>query len=732
MAATGTRAAAAWIAAVFLMASCGGGGGSTSHLGVLSVVVLTQPAGPLSPFGTTAGGDRVEISGTGFGAGSFVRFAGAPAVVEQATSTKLVVVTPPGPEGFATIEVQNPAGPPANLADVFRYVAPPSVLSVVATDGPTVNEARAPVAGSGIEVLGANFKSGAEVLVDGIVSPTTFVDATTVRATAPVHKGEGDVDVAVRNPEGLSATLPGGLFYTQEFSLAAETVFDESRARHLYRRAAFGGSRAMIVEAAGDGLPATVAALATFTNDAAEEQVALGIYGATPPPATMLSGRVNKEWWIHLLLHDSNPFQERLAWFLHDHFATSERNFDDNFRWVMYVQIQLFRRFSLATTDSTANGAPGLGYNWKNLLVEVAKDRAMLEWLNGSGSFRDSPNENFPRELWELFMLGEGKGYTEADIQEAARAFTGFFTYYPRDDFNEPRDMAYASQLHDERSKTILGSTGFYGYDSISPFWLVSYPPVVTDPRVQTDPRDTGGGVVALTLRQRPVEASRHICRKLFEFFVYENAHDSVVDALAAQLRAPGGDQWNLRPVLETILESEAMFSARARKSQGKSPAAYVLGLLRTTGIRLHPDPTTEAARGLLSLEYVGQVPLDPPDVSGWPIGTAWAGAQPMLDRTNYLGLVSTIILNDYGTDIAPLLPPGPPSPQALVDHIAGTLDVDLSPNARAGMIEYVNSQWVNGQQVPFTYDPSDQDHVTMKTRGLLWMIAQYHDSHAR
>lgn len=732
MAATGVRAVAAWIAAALVCASCGGGGGGTASLSVLSVEVLTQPTGPLSPFGTTAGGDRVQISGTGFGSGSFVRFAGVPAAIEQATSKKLVVVTPPGPEGFATIEVQNPAGPPASLPDVFRYVEPPVVLSVVATDGPTSGEARAPVAGAGIEVTGANFKSGIEVLVDGTAAPTTFVDASTVRATAGPHAGEGSVDVAVRNPEGVSGTLPDALFFTQEFSLAAETVFDEDRARHLYRRAAFGAPRAVIEQAASDGLAATVGALTGFTNDAAEEQIALGIYGATPPPATALSGRVNKEWWIHLLLHDPNPFQERLAWFLHDHFATSERVFDDNFRWTMYFQIQLFRRFPLAVTDRVANGAPGLGYNWKNLLVEVAKDRAMLEWLNGSGSFRDAPNENFPRELWELFMLGEGKGYTEADIQEAARAFTGFFTYYPRDDPAEPRDMAYAASLHDERTKTILGATGFYGYDSISPFWLVSYPPVTTDPSVQTDPRDTGGGVIALTLKQRPVEASRHICRKLWEFFVYENPHDSIVDALASQLRAAGRNQWNLKPILETILLSEAMYSARARKGQVKSPAEYALGFLRTTGISLHDDPATEASRGLLALEYVGQIPLDPPDVSGWPTGTAWTGAQPMLDRTNFLGLTATLLLDDYDSDIAPLLPPGPPSAAALVDHLAETLDVDLSANARTRMIEYVNSQWVNGQQVPFAYDPDDEDHVTMKTRGLVWLIAQYHDSHVR
>jgi uncharacterized protein (DUF1800 family) len=688
--------------------------------------------GPLSPFGTTAGGDRAQISGTGFGSGSTVRFAGAPAAVEQVTSKKLVVVTPPGAEGFATIEVQNAAGPPVSLADVFRYIEPPVALSVTAVMGPTTGEPRAPVAGAEIEVTGSNFKSGIEVLVDGTAAPTTFLDASTVRATAPAHKGEGSVDVAVRNPEGISGTLPGALFYTQEFSLSAETVFDEARARHLYRRAAFGAPRAVIEQAASAGVSATVGALTGFTNDAAAEQAALETYGATPPPAPLLSSRVNKEWWIRLLLHDPNPFQERLAWFLHDHFATSERVFDDSFRWTMYFQIQLFRRFPLATTDTVANRAPGLGYDWKKLLVEVAKDRAMLQWLNGSGSFKGAPNENFARELWELFMLGEGNGYTETDIQEAARAFTGFFTYLPRDDPAEPYDIAYAGQLHDEGRKTILGATGSFGYDSISPFWLVSYPPVTTDPAVQTDPRDTDGGVVALTLRQRPVEASRHICRKLWEFFVYENPPDSIVDALANRLRLAGPSQWNLKPILKTILESEAMYSARAMKSEVKSPADYVIGFLRTTGISLHEDPSTEASRGLLALEYVGQVPLDPPDVSGWPTGTAWTGAQPMLDRTNFLGLATTLLLDDYATGITPLLPPGPPSPQALVDHLAETLDVDLSANARTRMIEYVNSQWVNGQQVPFAYDPGNEDHVTMKTRGLLWMIAQYHDSHAR
>ncbi|MCK6461589.1 MAG: DUF1800 domain-containing protein, partial [Planctomycetes bacterium] len=480
-----------------------------------------------------------------------------------------------------------------------------------------------------------------------------------------------------------------------------------------------------------DGVATTVANLTAFTNDPAVEGDALLVYGTTPPPATQIGGRVNKQWWIHLMLRNRNAFQERLAWFLHDHFATSERVFEDNYRWMMHYQIQLFRRFPLARGDALSNGAPGLGYDWRRLLVEVAKDRAMLMWLNGAGSFRGAPNENFARELWELFMLGEGNGYTETDIQEAARAFTGFFAYLPDSDPANPVDVAYASVVHDERSKTILGRTGFFGYDSISPFWVSAYPPITIDPTVETDPRDIDGGVVALTLAQRPVEASRHICRKLFEFFVYEDPHTSVIDALAAQLRAPGPNQWNLKPILDTILRSEAMYSLRARKSQVKSPVDYLIGLMRSTGIHLSPDPPTDAARVYLGLAEIGQIPLEPPDVNGWPSGAAWAGAQPMLERTNVVAF-AVKQLDSYATDITPLLPPGPPSPQSLVDHLARTLDVDLTATARSEMIDYVNSQWSGGQQVPFAFDPDNPEHVKMKTRGLVWMIAQYHAAHAR
>jgi uncharacterized protein (DUF1800 family) len=723
-----------WAGIALFCAACGGGGGATAAAALVldSIVVMTEPVGPLSPFGTTAGGDRVEIHGSGFRSGLEVRVGAAPAQVEQVADALVVAVTPPGPAGLATVEVENPNGDVATLPGVFRYIAPPAILSAAAVDGPTAGEARVSVDGnSTLEIRGTDFQDGIEVLIAGKDAAETFVDEGTVRATAPSATGEGAVDIVVRNPEGLSATLAGGLFYTQEFSLAPEIAFGDARARHLYRRAAFGAPPPVIATATRDGIGATVGRLMAFTNDTTVEQAALAMYGTTPPPSSPIGGRTNKQWWIHLLLRNPNPFQERLAWFLHDHFATSERNFDDYFRWTIHFQIQLFRRMSVATGDRLANGASGLGYDWRNLLVEVAKDRAMLEWLNGRVSVRGAPNENFARELWELFMLGESNGYTEADIQEAARAFTGFFAYLPRLPVgNTTYDIAYAAQRHDERSKTILGATGFFGYDSISPFYVVSGNPITTDPAVETDPRDTDGGVIDLTLRQRPVEASRHICRKLWEYFVYADPSDVVIDPLAAQLRAPGRDQWNLRPVIETMLESKAMYSARAMKGAVKSPVDYVFGFLRTTGVRLHPtNPATEASRIYNSLVELDQIVLEPPDVNGWPTGAAWAGAQPMLERTNFLAL-AVKALDDITLDIGPLLPPATPTPPVLVDHLARILDVSLTASARAELIDYVNSGWANGAETNFPYDPNNPDDVKRKTRGLVWMIAQYHDAH--
>ncbi|MEM8883035.1 MAG: DUF1800 family protein, partial [Planctomycetota bacterium] len=457
------------------------------------------------------------------------------------------------------------------------------------------------------------------------------------------------------------------------------------------------------------------------------EAQALPLWGTNAPPFAPYNNRVARQWWSHMMLKNPNPFQERLAWFLHDHFATSNINFSGDAQFYFYYHVNLFRRFGLAASDQTGDGQPGLAYSWRDLLVAVSKDRAMLEWLDGRRSVRGNPNENFARELWELFMLGEGNGYTEEDIQEAAKALTGFNWFRNEAVYGDRRlEIRYEPERHDERSKTILGETGFFGYDDIAPFHYTRATGEF-DPTITTDTRDTDGGVVDLTLRVRPTESSEFICRKLAAFFLYENPHDVVVQALAEELRQ---NNWNLEPVIETILESKAMYSGRARKGQVRTPVEFVFSFMRTTEVDLHPVIGTNTVRIVNELSSLGQMVLQPPDVNGWPVGSAWLSSQAMLERANFITFAIEQ-LDDFDTQIAPLLPPaGQRSPAQLVDHLSTILDVKLSGNARTKLIEYVTTQEQGGQTVPFAYDQNNENHVKMKTRGLIFAIAQYHDAH--
>jgi len=720
-------AALAW-----LLPACGsGGGGGTPDAGIVlaQVEVTTQPDGPLSPFGSTQGGDEVILTGDGFAVGLSVHFGSVAGTVTRIETGKVTVLTPAGREGLVDITITLSDGSTSTFDDAFRYVAPPVVTGLVVQSGPTAGEQRVPIAGGDtVELQGGNFKPGMGLVINGRSVALTIVDDAHCTFVTPASDTEVSYDIRVTNPEGLGATLPLGLVYTQEFSLAPELgAFTPLRARHLFRRAAFGATPARIDVAVAAGLPTTVDGLMNYTDDAAIEAEALPLWGLNAPPYAPYNNRVALQWWIHLLLKNPNPFQERLAWFLHDHFAISNVNFAGDAQFYFYYYVNLLRRFSMATTDGNGGG-PGLGYDWKKMLVEMGKDRAMLEWLDGRLSVRGNPNENYARELWELFGLGEGNGYTEADIQEAAKAFTGFQWFRDQTKFGDTRlEMRYRLSRHDERDKTIFGVTGKFGYDDIGGlYWDESAGDY--DASVTTDSRDTDGGIVALTLRERGVAASTFICRKLAAFFLYDDPHDVIVNELASDLRR---FNWNLKPVIRKILVSKAMYSGRATKGQVQNPVEFVLGFMRTANVDLHPtSASTNTVRVVNELASMGQSPLQPPDVSGWPTGTAWLSSQGMIERTNFITFAIEQ-LDDFDTQIVPLIPPvNQRGPTQLVDHIASVLDVQLSGNARAKAIAYVTTQDSNGQTVSFAYDQNNSAHVKMKTRGLLFLIAQYHDAH--
>jgi uncharacterized protein (DUF1800 family) len=699
------------LAAALGLPACGGG--STPPAFAITAAALPGDPPGLPSGASVAGSESVTIYGRGFEDGATVMFGDVPAAtVTYVSPTEVRVTTPPMPEGSVDLVLVNPAGDEVRVADGFYFGTPPTIIAVNAADGPALGTPKAPIiATTVVEVTGSDFTNGAVVSVDGFPQPTTFVDANTLRFTITPPSWEDDVAVTVRNAEGIAETVDDALLYTAEFNLApAPGALTDRQLRHLLRRGGFDASESLRASRRGLNLDSTAQAnwLLEVRRDSALQQVeadAFAIYGAEPPPGP-LNRRTNQEWWIHLIRYNPYPLQERLAWFLHDHFATSQTAFGDDQRWWMYEQIQLFRRFSMPSSQG------GLDYNWQTLLVEICKDRAMLEWLDGNDSRRGAPNENFAREFWELFTLGEGHGYTQNDIEEASRAFTGFRREQP--DPLPYEIVTYYADRHDADPKTIFGVTGNFGYDNIAPYHEGGA-------GIQTDPRDTGG-IVALTLQQRPVEASRFICRKLAAYFLYDEPSDFVVDQLANTLRL---GNWNVEPVLYQIFRSRAMYSRRAYKQQIKSPTEFVFQFLRAT------DIDYAGSRIRSTLGELRQEPMEPPDVDGWPGGSAWMGDQPMLERINFLRDVVRD-LDSTPADIWPLVPPGPQrTPAGLVNHIAALAGVDLTPEAREDLETYVTTTLDSGGQVvPFAFDPLDETDLRMKARGLLYLIALHHDGH--
>ncbi|MFQ5844767.1 MAG: IPT/TIG domain-containing protein, partial [Planctomycetota bacterium] len=259
------------LGAVLLVPACGGGGGDRrfpTPLAITGLTVLTQPTNAFSPFVSTAGGDEVQLVGSRFTPNSRVRFGTlAAGRVTFVSDTELRATTPAGPPGAVDVTVQDDGGNETTLAAGLTYILPPVAQSLAALTGPTQTRARVPIAGNvEVQVTGRDFRNGAEVFVDGVAVPTTFVSGAAVTFTAPPRAADTTADVSVRNPEGLTATL--SMTYTQEFSLDPQPdALTTAQAQHLFRRAAFGAPPPVIAQATADGLNLTLQKLMTITPD---------------------------------------------------------------------------------------------------------------------------------------------------------------------------------------------------------------------------------------------------------------------------------------------------------------------------------------------------------------------------------------------------------------------------------------------------------------------------------
>ena len=287
-----------------------------------------------------------------------------------------------------------------------------------------------------------------------------------------------------------------------------------------------------------------------------------------------------QEWWFKRMLTTQAPLREKMTLFWHDHFATSSQKVKQPV--LMVRQNELFRRFAFGS--------------FRDLTQAILLDPAMSLYLDAQGSKKEMPNENFPRELMELFTLGEGH-YTEQDIREAARAFTGYQLSTIKG------QVTFRPRQWDSSNKTIFGKT--------APF--------------------TGREVVDLIFTQK--QAARLIAQKLWEFFVTENPAATIVESLTTSFQQ---HDFQVGPLLREIFLSKEFYAENSIRSQIKAPVQFLLTLLKQLEIT---DPP--AGFAITAGNQLGQVLFAPPNVAGWDWGQAWINTNTLLTRYNLAGFLT-------------------------------------------------------------------------------------------
>jgi hypothetical protein len=387
---------------------------------------------------------------------------------------------------------------------------------------------------------------------------------------------------------------------------------------HLMRRAGFGASRDELEARTLRGYEETVEELLNpETQQSADRLEFLRYHPGFWKPVT--SPGMGAATWLYDLVNSHRVLQEKMALFWHQVFATGQSKVD---HWhEIQNQIDLFRE-------------RGMG-DYRELLLELARNPAMIYWLDNCDNHAYAVNENWGRELLELFSMGVGN-YTEVDVRECSRAFTGW-TLSP----NIPRNaygrydwqFEYRAEDHDEDEKTFLGHTGNLN----------------------------GDDVIDIVCRQ-PATA-RFVSRHLYNFFVADEPQvpswsvtpprdPEAIDTLA---RSFIESNFDIRSVLRVLLRSD--FFKNARFSKIKSPAELVVSTLRLVGGFEFPAPGI----GNRSKEpgYMGQELLNPPSVEGWHTGAEWINSGTLMKRINF----AADMMGD----------PGRPGVQTIIDRVAAS-----------------------------------------------------------
>ena len=396
---------------------------------------------------------------------------------------------------------------------------------------------------------------------------------------------------------------------------------------HLMRRAGFGASRDELERYVEQGYEATVEELLDTSSPNNMPDDLIRRYHVEQSELRDLAG--SAAYWMYRMISTESPLEEKMALFWHGLFATGYAKL--NQARSQLNQVDMFRQTGLGAFDG--------------LLLEISKDPAMLVWLDNQDNHGDAINENYGRELLELFSMGIDN-YSEDDIKECARAFTGwtlgnaeYMSVRAYKDSIWPYGRIawhfdYREDDHDNGEKTFLGEIGnFNGEDII--------------------------GIIA-----KQDATAEFICTRLFQFFAADGVTEEGERCIAAMKETYFESGYQVKNVLRTLFNSEYFKSNEARFARVKGPVEMVVGAIRTAGS--HQTPELGIERVSNNMLYMGQGLLQPPTVEGWHEGTEWIDSGSLVERVNFAGKE----LSDVNS----------PGIRAIIDRLASTGDGVLSP----------------------------------------------------
>ena len=359
---------------------------------------------------------------------------------------------------------------------------------------------------------------------------------------------------------------------------------------HLLRRAGFGATRDQIDHYAEKGYEATVEELLNPVYGGHDAQDLVDRYFVASVEARA-PGHGLLQWGWRLAT-SAKMLEEKIALFWHGLLAVGGVKLDHGLE--MLAEIDLFRRVGLD--------------NFRTILIEISRNPGMMYWLDNQNSHKDAPNENYGRELLELFSMGiddlGGGAYTEDDVKAAAQAFTGWASKPTPPPFflgPFPMEFRFDSSDHDNNDKTFLGETGNFN----------------------------GEDIIQMIVKNRA--AARFIAMRLYLFFVSDEPNDAEIERLSDVFQETNGD---IKSILRSIFNSDHFKSDDVRYRKVKSPTELIFGTARLTDRFEIPD--MESSELANQAEFMGQMLLNPPSVEGWHEGEEWIDSGSLSERTNF------------------------------------------------------------------------------------------------